>query len=180
MQHCLSHTQQGGRVVMLMPPATAERAAGRRIRAELVRSGTLRAVIALPAGAAPPLHIGLHLWLLQRPHQQTTPAQQILFVDTATNDARHTGQTPARRPTVDWPTLRAAVLDTWREYDLHPDAFDTVPVRHAPYRSSTCSTRPSTSPRHATSGRHRQPPHRRNWPLPLSRCGTGCGAPPPD
>ncbi|MCW6003505.1 N-6 DNA methylase [Micromonospora sp. CPCC 205371] len=127
VQHCLSHTQQGGRVVMLMPPATAERAAGRRIRAELVRSGTLRAVIALPVGVAPPLHIGLHLWLLQRPHQQTTAAQHVLFVDTAATYTRTAGQTPARRPTVDWPTLRDAVLDTWREYDLHPDAFDTIP-----------------------------------------------------
>jgi hypothetical protein len=127
VQHCLSHTQQGGPVVILMPPATAERAAGRRIRAELVRSGTLRAVIALPAGAAPPLHIGLHLWLLQRPHQQTTPAQHVLFVDMTTADARHVGPTLARRPRVDWPALRGAVLDTWREYDLHPDAFDAIP-----------------------------------------------------
>lgn len=127
VQHCLSHTQQGGQVVMLMPPATAERAAGRRIRAELIRSGTLRAVVALPTGAAPPLHIGLHLWLLQRPHQQTTPAQHVLFVDAADTDARRTGETPARRPTVDWPTLRSAVLDAWREYGLHPDAFDPIP-----------------------------------------------------
>jgi len=127
VQHCLSHTQQGGRVVMLMPPATAERAAGRRIRAALVRTGTLRAVIALPAGAAPPLHIGLHLWLLQRPYQQTAPAQHVLFVDTAAANARRTDKTATRRPTADWPALSSLVLGTWREYDLHPDAFDAIP-----------------------------------------------------
>ena len=38
---------------MLMPAAAAGRRSGRRIRARLLRSGALRAVITLPAGAAP-------------------------------------------------------------------------------------------------------------------------------
>ncbi|MEU4161154.1 N-6 DNA methylase [Actinoplanes sp. NPDC026670] len=125
VQHCLSHTKQGGWVVMLMPPATAERLAGRRIRADLVRSGTLRAVIALPVGAAPPLHIGLHLWLLQ--HEQPSPSQHVLFVDMAGIDTHRTKGTPTRRSAVDWDALRDVVLKVWNDYDLHPDAFDTIP-----------------------------------------------------
>jgi predicted DNA-binding transcriptional regulator AlpA len=125
LQHCLSHTQQGGPVIMLMPPATAERAAGRRIRAELLRSGTLRAVIALPVGAAPPLHIGLHLWLLHR--DPTSPAQNVLFIDTAETDGRPTGDTGTRRAATDWHRLSTVVLDSWRDYDLRPDAFDALP-----------------------------------------------------
>lgn len=124
VQHCLSHTKQGGWIVMLMPPATAERAAGRRIRGELVRSGTLRAVIALPAGTAPPQHIGLHLWLLQR--ELTNSAQQVLFVDTVGVSTHRASETPARRPAVDWSVLRDTVLSAWSDYDLHPDAFDTI------------------------------------------------------
>jgi hypothetical protein len=127
LQHCLSHTREGGRVIVLMPPATAERAAGRRIRAEILRSGTLRAVIALRQGAAPPLHIGLHLWLLQRPSQQATVAHNVLFIDTTDSDRRRTGESLGRRPVLDWPGLSRAVLDTWRDYDRHPDTFDPVP-----------------------------------------------------
>ncbi|WP_406288013.1 N-6 DNA methylase [Embleya sp. NBC_00896] len=50
VQHALAHTAPGGRVVLLMPPAVAARGSGRRIRAELLRRGALRAVIGLPAG----------------------------------------------------------------------------------------------------------------------------------
>lgn len=67
VQHCLSRVRPGGVVVMLLPPSVASRSSGRRIRAALVRQGALRAVLALPAGAAPPAHVGLHLWVLRRP-----------------------------------------------------------------------------------------------------------------
>lgn len=53
VQHALAHLREGGTAVLLMPPAVAARRSGRRIRADLLRRGALRAVIALPAGAAP-------------------------------------------------------------------------------------------------------------------------------
>lgn len=53
VQHALAHLREGGTAVLLMPPAAASRRSGRRIRADLLRRGALRAVIALPAGAAP-------------------------------------------------------------------------------------------------------------------------------
>ncbi|MFD0775405.1 N-6 DNA methylase, partial [Streptomonospora algeriensis] len=46
VQHCLSHAETGGRVVVLLPPAVASRGSGRRIRAEFLRRGALRAVVA--------------------------------------------------------------------------------------------------------------------------------------
>ncbi|MEU1745809.1 N-6 DNA methylase [Micromonospora arida] len=114
VQHCLAHLAPGGRAVLLMPPAPAERASGRRIRAELVKSGALRAVIALPAGAAPPPHIGLNLWVLTRfdDGAQTAP-DTVLFVDAAG---------PGRQG---WESVRDAVLGAWSAYD--GGVFEAVP-----------------------------------------------------
>ncbi|MET8370762.1 N-6 DNA methylase [Micromonospora profundi] len=114
VQHCLAHLAPGGRAVLLMPPATAERASGRRIRAELVKSGALRAAIALPAGAAPPPHIGLNLWVLTRPDDgvQTAP-DAVLFVDAAGSGRQG------------WESVREAVLGAWSAYDQ--GVFEAVP-----------------------------------------------------
>jgi SAM-dependent methyltransferase len=82
-QHVLSHLSPGGKAVLLLPPATASRASGRRVRTELLRGGAVRAVIALPPGIAQPPHIGLHLWILQRPEQRGVDGRhRVLFVDT--------------------------------------------------------------------------------------------------
>ena len=59
----------------------ASRRSGRRIRADLLRRGALRAVIALPVGAAPPYNIPLHLWVLRRPGKAVVPPR-LLLVDT--------------------------------------------------------------------------------------------------
>ena len=126
LQHCVAHLADGGRAVLLMPPATAERGSGRRIRAEILRSGALRAVIALPPGVAQPLHVGLHLWVIERPHPQATLPLNVLMVDTATPDASRPGQSPSKRPMLDWPALRDSVLKAWKDYDRHPDNFDPV------------------------------------------------------
>ncbi|MEU2597204.1 N-6 DNA methylase [Streptomyces hirsutus] len=80
-QHALAHLRPGGYAVMLLPPATAARSSGRRVRAELVRSGVLRAVVALPSGAAAPLRIGLQLWILQAPEPDGPDRTSVLFVD---------------------------------------------------------------------------------------------------
>ncbi|MCK9877733.1 SAM-dependent methyltransferase [Frankia sp. Ag45/Mut15] len=49
VQHCLAHAADGAPVLLLMPAAAASRPAGRRIRANLLRAGVLRAVLALPS-----------------------------------------------------------------------------------------------------------------------------------
>ncbi|MEV4516102.1 N-6 DNA methylase [Dactylosporangium sp. NPDC049525] len=160
VQHCLAHLRAGAPAVLLMPPASAERAAGRRIRAELVRSGALRAVVALPAGAAAPFHVGLHLWLLRRPHPQDTTPHTVLFVDSAEPGHRHATAEPARRAPLDWPATRDAVITAWRAYtttggdlgtvhgtaravpviDLLDASVDLTPARHV--RTNGATVRP--------------------------------------
>jgi SAM-dependent methyltransferase len=81
VQHALAHLEPGGHAVMLLPPALAFRASGRRVRAELIRGGALRAVVSLPARAAYPLHIGLQIWVFQRPEPGGTDRTTVLFVD---------------------------------------------------------------------------------------------------
>ncbi len=124
LQHCLAHLAADGRAVLLMPPAAAERASGRRIRAEILRSGALRAVIALPPGVAAPLHVGLHVWVLERPSPQASSPLNVLVVDAATPG---TGQPHGKRAALDWPALRERVLTAWHDYDRFPDNFDPIP-----------------------------------------------------
>jgi hypothetical protein len=147
VQHCLAHLTPGGRAVLLMPPAAAERTSGRRIRAELIRGGALHAVIALPAGAAPPAHIGLHLWILARPGHQPENPESVLFVDAA------------RRQPHGWERVRDTVLSAWSAYtdgvfeavpsvvravpviDLLTGSVDLTPARHV--QSVTAALRPA-------------------------------------
>ncbi|MFL4907056.1 N-6 DNA methylase [Streptomyces sp. MMS24-I2-30] len=116
VQHCLAHLTPCGRAVLLMPPAVAERTAGRRIRAQLVRDGALRAVVSLPQGAATPLHIGLHLWVLERPDPQAEAPGTVLLVDAA-----------AEIRELDWDAVNDTVLSAWRPYLDDEDAFTGAP-----------------------------------------------------
>ena len=82
MQHCLAHLAPGGAAALSCSrPAVASRASGRRIRAELLRRGALRAVIALPPGAVRPRHVPVHLWLLTRPDDRVPLDPRMLLVD---------------------------------------------------------------------------------------------------
>ncbi|WP_205628321.1 N-6 DNA methylase, partial [Streptomyces showdoensis] len=148
VQHSLARLRPGGTAVLLMPPAAASRRSGRRIRADLLRRGALRAVVALPAGAAPPYGIPLHLWVLRRPVPGERPPAELLLVDTASD---HTPTGAAGRDRLDWPAVEAAVLDAWRPFDrdgvlaetpgesrgvpvveLLDDDVDLTPARHLP------------------------------------------------
>ncbi|MEU8822795.1 N-6 DNA methylase [Streptomyces sp. NPDC048636] len=116
VQHCLAHLIPRGRAVLLMPPAVAERTAGRRIRAQLVRDGALRGVVSLPQGAATPLHIGLHLWVLERPDPQAEAPGTVLLVDAA-----------AGKRDLDWDAVNDTVLSAWRSYLDDQDGFTGSP-----------------------------------------------------
>ncbi|MFF4610045.1 N-6 DNA methylase [Streptomyces albidoflavus] len=146
VQHALAHLTPGGHAALLLPPATAGRASGRRVRAELVRSGALRAVIALPAGASVPLHIGLQVWVLQRPEPGGPERKSVLFVDTAadtvagTTAAAGRGGTAvtawtrggSRSASLDWDGITAHALGAWQAFAENPDAFEGEPgVAHA-------------------------------------------------
>ncbi|MEW2262778.1 N-6 DNA methylase [Streptomyces sp. NPDC047853] len=143
VQHALARLRDGGTAVLLMPPAAASRRSGRRVRADLLRRGALRAVVALPVGAAPPYNIALHLWVLRRPDK--APAQpEVLLADV--------GQFAGEgRGGPDWRAVRDTVLDAWRDFDgagrlderpglarslpviaLLDDDVDLSPARHLP------------------------------------------------
>ncbi|MGW3203067.1 N-6 DNA methylase [Streptomyces sp. NPDC001135] len=143
VQHALARLADGGLAVLLMPPAAASRRSGRRIRADLLRRGALRAVVALPVGAAPPYNIPLHVWVLRRP-DRTPAAPEVLLVDTG----RFAGE---GRGGPDWAAVREAVLEAWRAFEragrleerpglarsvpvieLLDDDVDLAPARHLP------------------------------------------------
>ncbi|MET9055123.1 N-6 DNA methylase [Streptomyces bacillaris] len=133
VQHALARLRTGGTAVLLMPPAAASRRSGRRIRADLLRRGALRAVIALPAGAAPPYGIPLHLWVLRKPGGELRPVPELLLVDTTdTADPAAPGtattSTGGGRDRLDWPAVHTAVLDAWRDRADHPGVSRVVPV----------------------------------------------------
>ncbi|MEV0234224.1 N-6 DNA methylase [Nonomuraea sp. NPDC050786] len=113
VQHCLTHVRPRGLVAILMPPAAASRKAGRRIRANLLRAGALRAVIALP---------GSDLWLLRRPAAGERPPSDVLILD-ATEDLGSVE-----------PAWQAYLEDrsdqTVRIIDLLADEVDMTPARH--------------------------------------------------
>ncbi|MBT2480559.1 N-6 DNA methylase [Streptomyces sp. ISL-94] len=145
IQHALARLREGGTAVLLMPPAVAARRSGRRIRADLLRRGALRAVIALPAGSAPPYGIPLHLWVLRRPAPQAVPPQGLLLIDSsagAAGPAAGTGQSAS---------VADEVEAAWTAYDrtgsveevqgvsrvvpvieLLDDDVDLTPARHLP------------------------------------------------
>ncbi|WP_455351369.1 N-6 DNA methylase [Streptomyces sp. SYSU K217416] len=144
VQHALARLREGGTAVLLMPPAVASRRSGRRIRADLLRRGALRAVIALPAGAAPPYGIPLHLWVLRRPGAGQQPSPELLLVDTAELNTDGRDRLP-------WQTVHSTVLEAWQAFDrdgtaeerpgisralpvieLLDDDVDLAPARHLP------------------------------------------------
>ncbi|MFI9820481.1 N-6 DNA methylase [Streptomyces sp. NPDC052013] len=88
LQHAYAHTAPGGQVLMVMPASVAYRKAGRRIRAELVRRGVARQVVALPPGTATSHALPVHLWCLRRPvsAQVTDMNHTVRMVDLTDND----------------------------------------------------------------------------------------------
>jgi hypothetical protein len=147
VQHALARLRPGGSAVLLMPPAAASRRSGRRIRAELLRRGALRAVVALPAGAAPPYGIPLHLWVLRKPDAGRSPAPEVLLVDAA----EPAGAGGGGRDRLDWQAVQNTVLEAWQPFDrqgtaeeqpgvsrsvpvieLLDDDVDLTPARHLP------------------------------------------------
>ncbi|WP_073948840.1 HsdM family class I SAM-dependent methyltransferase [Streptomyces kebangsaanensis] len=139
VQHILSLLGPDGLAIVVLPPAVASRRAGRRIRAGLVRAGVVRMVVALPAGAAQPYGVGLHLWVLRSPGGNPT-GSSVSFVDTA--DCRHTPST-GRGQAVDWDAVRDRVLSGLRGdafegtavvplLELLGDETDLTPARHVP------------------------------------------------
>ncbi|MGW2598901.1 HsdM family class I SAM-dependent methyltransferase [Streptomyces klenkii] len=148
LQHALAHLDDGGRAVLLMSAGVAVRPSGRRIRAELVRRGSLRAVVALPSGSA--RIPGAHLWLAEP--GGAMPPGDVLFVDADLL----VGPDPEQSGTAtDWNAVHAAVASVWNRFQageaadtdiaisvsvtaLLSDDVDVTPARHV--RTDSCDT----------------------------------------
>ncbi|MFE6284267.1 N-6 DNA methylase [Streptomyces sp. NPDC057877] len=140
VQHCLAQLRPGGAAVLLLPPAVAARKAGRRIRGSLLRTGQLRAVIALPPGCAAPHSVSLHLWVLRMPApgEGTPMGDRLLVADAASRFPRD----PEEKWTPDWAAISAFVRDAVDSpqapayvrqvpvIELLNDEVDLTPGRH--------------------------------------------------
>ncbi|MFE3451599.1 N-6 DNA methylase [Nonomuraea sp. NPDC059194] len=122
VQHGLFHLKPGGHMVVLMPSAAADRRSGRRIRAQLLRTGTLRAVVALPTGTAPQALGTPHLWILRKPMPDDPIPTHVLMAEAAER-------------------IKETVLALWRGFspesegavpliDLLDEEVDLTPARH--------------------------------------------------
>ncbi|MFC7276770.1 class I SAM-dependent DNA methyltransferase [Paractinoplanes rhizophilus] len=130
VQHAYAHLKVDGIAVLLMPPSAAARRAGRRIRAGLLRRGALRAIIALPPGAAAPHGIGLHLWIL---HRTREAAPTVLLVDTTADPVADAYQKTLDAIDSDGAPGRAVSV-----IDLLDEEVDLTPGRHgAPAMAGT-------------------------------------------
>jgi methylase of polypeptide subunit release factors len=153
VQHLLAHLKPGGAAVVVLPPAVASRKAGRRIRGSLLRTGALRAVVALPPGSAQPHSVSLQLWILRAGPDgpgAVPPGQDALLVD-ATRFAR----SGTREPGPHWESLQTFVLSALEALDDAnaglPDGAVRVPliellddeVDVTPGRYASVSTEPS-------------------------------------
>lgn len=117
VQHALSHVAPGGSVVMLMPPAAAQRASGRRIRTGLLQRGAVRAVISLPPRLATGYSLPLQLWVLTRPPADAPPPPPVLMLDT-------TGQLPhATGEEISWEQVRHLIATNWLAFSADPAGF---------------------------------------------------------
>jgi hypothetical protein len=116
---------------MVMPPAAAVRRSGRRIRAQLLRSGVLRAVVGLPAGAVPNMAVPLSIWIMRRPAPGDARADHVLM---AAGDGEFPGQAvEAWRRFRDDPSGgydEPGVGRAVRIIDLLDDEVDLNPARH--------------------------------------------------
>ena len=114
VQHALSHLKPGGRAVLLLPPAVASRPSARRIRAELVRRGALRAVIALPAGLVRPVHVPVCLWVFRKPAGTVAVRTScVLFADVTGLDWADQGSAPSAAAP-DEGEIASTVVSAWR------------------------------------------------------------------
>jgi predicted DNA-binding transcriptional regulator AlpA len=79
VQHCYAHLRPRGVAVVAVSQRASVQPSGEGIRAALVRSGVLRAVIGLPQGMTSVSGTGICLWILRRPYGEPDrgPVQMI-------------------------------------------------------------------------------------------------------
>lgn len=83
LQHVIYHLADEGRGYVFLPAGTLfRRGREAEIRSELIRSGAVEAVVALPGGAARHTAVPLALWVVRRPFTNQVP-NTVLLIDAA-------------------------------------------------------------------------------------------------
>jgi len=121
VQHAISHVSPGGSIVLLMPPATASRASGRRIRSGLLQRGALRAVVSLPPRLTSGYALALQLWVLTSPPAEAPVPQHVLMIESAAGES---GAATGERT---WEQVRQLVTSCWNDYLADPAGFRERP-----------------------------------------------------
>ncbi|MGW4420793.1 HsdM family class I SAM-dependent methyltransferase [Streptosporangium sp. NPDC004631] len=102
VQHALAHLEPAGIAVLLMPAIAANRRSGRRIRSNLLRSGTLQAVIGLPPKTASGTGLPVHLWVLRKPSGDGRTPSRVLLAEAG-------------------PGTFDAIAERWHEFRVAPE-----------------------------------------------------------
>jgi hypothetical protein len=121
-RYAVAHLKPGGRAVLALPPSAAAEPSGRQERAQMLRQGVLRAVIALPVAVAPP-YVPLHLWVLERPDGDPGPDLTAMFVEA----------TPESQTGVDYAASSAAgtmPAASWQAFTHSTEIAGGSPRRH--------------------------------------------------
>lgn len=145
VQHALAHVRPGGRAVLRLPAAVASRRPGRRIRANLLRAGALRAVVAvedeadLRPGGAP---LG-DVWVLRRPAPGEAPPTAVLLARNGPDVLVALWEAFAAGSPVPGRSRVVPVVE------LLDDDVDLAPDRHLPRRTRTDAVRAFTELRRA-------------------------------
>lgn len=80
LENAIAHLAPGGRAFVLLPTGSTFRGGAEgRLRAELLRAGTIEAVIALPPGLAGRTGLPLALWVVARPGETVDPSGVLLM-----------------------------------------------------------------------------------------------------
>jgi hypothetical protein len=131
VQHALWHLKPGGQAAVLMPAAAADRRSGRRIRAQLLRTGALRAVFELPPGSSSGSSAITHLWLLRRPKPNDPLPSHVLMMDVSTQ-----ASDLKQRVTQGWQSFLESPGEATAQgkgiplIDLLDEQVDLTPSRH--------------------------------------------------
>jgi hypothetical protein len=115
LQHCFASVREEGALAMVMPSQVSTRSTGRRIRAELVRSGVLHSIVTLPSGLTELHHtVSLQLWILHRRASLQLDRATVRIIDATRLDAD---------------SLATAIAERWANIAGHPQvARDIAPI----------------------------------------------------
>lgn len=125
LQICYTYLKPGGTAVVPVPAAASSRSSGRRIRAEIVRAGALRQLVALPSRFGTYYPVPWHIWILRRPADRPVYTVRLVDLSDVDND---------RVPTTDsgWRAVYhdSALTRDVASIELLDEDVLLVPARH--------------------------------------------------